>query len=80
MSAKGQTATLDLVSRARQVGRPRCETVQSGSPRASRYEKSQIITAANGRPTPNDQPRINISAKSKPIPARNWCNDMPLLL
>jgi hypothetical protein len=39
-----------------------------------------MITAASGRPIPNDQPMINASAKSKPTPARNSCHDMPLLL
>jgi len=52
------------------------------NPRARKagYEKSQMITDANGRPIPNYQPIINASAKSKPIPARNSCNDMPPLL
>jgi hypothetical protein len=44
------------------------------------YEKSQMITVASGRPIPNDQPMIIASAKSKPTPARNAGNDMPLLL
>jgi hypothetical protein len=37
-----------------------------------------MIIAASGMPMPNDQPMINASAKSKPTPARNSCNDIPL--
>jgi len=48
--------------------------------RKAGYEKSQMITVASGRPIPNDQPMTIASAKSKPTPARNAGNDMPLLL
>ena len=44
------------------------------------YERSQTISSAIGRPTPNDPPMMNAIAKSKPSPARNSCHDMPLLL
>ena len=44
------------------------------------YERSQMISSAIGRPTPNDPPMINAIARSKPSPARNSCHDMPLLL
>ena len=56
------------------AGQGRAELILAG------YEKSQMITVANGRPIPNDQPMIIASAKSKPTPARNAGNDMPLLL
>ena len=44
------------------------------------YERSQMISSAIGRPTPNDPQMINAIARSKPSPARNSCHDMPLLL
>ena len=44
------------------------------------YERSQMISSAIGRPTPNDPPMINAIARRKPSPARNSCHDMPLLL
>jgi hypothetical protein len=47
---------------------------------AGDQSRSQMITVASGRPIPNDQPMIIASAKSKPTPARNAGNDMPLLL
>src|SRR4029077_3996401 len=47
--------------------------------RHGRYERSQMIASARGRPIPNDPPIINPIAKSKPSPARNSCHDMPLL-
>jgi hypothetical protein len=46
---------------------------------AGDQSRSQMITAASGRPIPNDQPMINASPKSKPTPARNSCHDMLLL-
>jgi hypothetical protein len=42
----------------------------SGYAASGSQEKSQMITAASGRPMPNDPPIIKASAKSKPIPAR----------
>jgi hypothetical protein len=54
-----------------------CDPIQG---RQKRYERSQMITTDNGRPIPNDPPMINAIAKSKPNPARNSCQGMPLLL